>query len=211
MPNAEDIPGWMSKAELDHIDTICRCNIVLDVLEIGSFFGRSSLQWAHSMERVAGDLTQVLCVDPWMGKLLDFGQGAIDALDGKLEDRYWDLPLYDNFLINTASYPQIKPIRYYSHEFTWHKEFDPLGPDIIFIDGDHSFTAVWNDLCHSLPGGQFGAHKRTIITGHDYNHPHFDSVTKAVGAFMEANADKYTLKLTEGSSIFELHPTGKEP
>jgi predicted O-methyltransferase YrrM len=48
--------------------------------------------------------------------------------------------------------------------------------DIIFIDADHSFLGVNNDIKAWLPKVREGG----ILAGHDYNHSQFPGVTNAV-------------------------------
>jgi glycosyltransferase involved in cell wall biosynthesis len=51
--------------------------------------------------------------------------------------------------------------------------------DFVYIDADHSYKGVWNDLCTWYPKIRIGG----IIGGHDYNHPSFPGVTQAVNEF----------------------------
>lgn len=48
--------------------------------------------------------------------------------------------------------------------------------DIIFIDAEHSYNGVKNDIKNWLPKIKKGG----ILAGHDYNHPNFPGVKNAV-------------------------------
>lgn len=51
--------------------------------------------------------------------------------------------------------------------------------DLVFIDGDHSFNGCLNDITNYLPKLKSGG----IMAGHDYGHPRFPGVKKAVDKF----------------------------
>jgi glycosyltransferase involved in cell wall biosynthesis len=51
--------------------------------------------------------------------------------------------------------------------------------DFVYIDADHSYKGVWQDLCVWFPKIRNGG----IIGGHDYNHPDHQGVTTAVIEF----------------------------
>lgn len=51
--------------------------------------------------------------------------------------------------------------------------------DFVYIDADHSYEAVVDDLCRWAPKVRPGG----IIGGHDYGHPNFPGVKKAVDEF----------------------------
>jgi hypothetical protein len=53
------VPGWMTDADLQAIDRICaQVPLGAPVLEIGSFLGRSSIQWAARLPS-----SKIVCVD----------------------------------------------------------------------------------------------------------------------------------------------------
>lgn len=51
--------------------------------------------------------------------------------------------------------------------------------DFVYIDVDHSYKGVWNDLCIWYSKVRVGG----VIGGHDYNHPNFPGVKQAVDEF----------------------------
>lgn len=51
--------------------------------------------------------------------------------------------------------------------------------DFVFIDGDHSYECVMEDICLWYPKVKQGG----LVCGHDYLHPDFPEVTEAVKEF----------------------------
>lgn len=51
--------------------------------------------------------------------------------------------------------------------------------DFVYVDADHSYEGVWTDLCTWFAKVRDGG----IIGGHDYDHPNFPGVKKAVDRF----------------------------
>ncbi len=70
----------------------------------------------------------------------------------------------------------------YNHirKFSRHAVNDVHGQiDFVYIDADHSYKGVWEDLCSWYPKVRTGG----VIGGHDYDHPSFPGVTQAVIEF----------------------------
>jgi len=51
--------------------------------------------------------------------------------------------------------------------------------DFVYIDADHSYKGAWEDICAWFSKVRIGG----IIGGHDYNHPNFPGVKRAVDNF----------------------------
>ena len=56
----------------------------------------------------------------------------------------------------------------------------PDNLDFVYIDGEHSYEGVFNDLCTWFKKVRMGG----IISGHDYNHPNLPGIKKAVDEFL---------------------------
>jgi len=59
------------------------------------------------------------------------------------------------------------------------KRFDDHSLDFVYLDADHSEAGVWKDLCTWAIKVREGG----IIAGHDYGHPDFAGVKRAVDRF----------------------------
>ncbi len=126
------------------------------VAEIGSYHGASSCCLAAGIASVNGVL---YCIDTWNN----------DAVTDFSEDVF---PVWET---NTKVFSEhIKPIRGYSQNVA------PLIPDelgLLFIDGDHSYEGVKNDLELYLPKLKSGG----VLIMHDCSH---DAVYRAIKEFV---------------------------
>lgn len=121
----------------------------LDVLEIGSWIGRSALTWAKSLEtyRCTGSIT---CVDPWRSYIgiADFMKGSVySSMNYMLTSGL----AYALFLHNTKFIDH--RIEFSHHVGTLTEAKPKLSQyDIIYIDASHYYKDVMSDLreSHSL-------------------------------------------------------------
>lgn len=141
---------------INYVDSITPTS-QMKILEIGSYIGESTMQFANKFN-------MVVSIDPFIDDY-DMNDPACHC---------WPFNMvYERFLHNTMSYPNIKSIRLTSDEavgilknYQW---------DMLYIDGLHTYEGVVADIQNyrSLirPGG--------FIAGHDYIENAF-GVKKAV-------------------------------
>lgn len=128
-------------------------------LEIGSHIGSSALFICAGLTHCRGHLT---CVDTWMNQTMPDGESDTFA----------------EFQENTKEYSHmIKMVRKFSHELTFADIGQPL--DFVFIDGDHSESAVRSDFSLIAPHVKVDGK----IAFHDLN-PAFPGVNKVIGEAM---------------------------
>jgi len=120
------------------------------VCEIGSFEGKSSEMFALLTK-------QVYCVDPWV---------LYPQIDN--ESMIKSESIFDLLL---TKYDNIVKIKNFSIEAS--KLFNDKFFDCVYIDGDHDYEPVKQDILHWMPKVKDGGH----ISGHDY---HFEGVRKAL-------------------------------
>jgi SAM-dependent methyltransferase len=155
------IEGWFNYAGFyDEILSIYDKGIFV---EIGVWKGKSIMYMA---ERIKGLKKDVKCyaIDTFKGNQgVEIMNQDRDIINGTL---------YETYLKNT------EPLKDYittivgdSHEV--FKQFVDSSIDFLFIDGDHSYKAVKEDIRLWLPKVKTGG----IISGHDYDNP---DVKKAV-------------------------------
>lgn len=154
---ALQIPGWMSHSELNWLADRARDSII--IIEFGSYLGRSTRALADNTNGV------VYAVDPWDGTYYNNDGSVADWVNTAVFDVFSD-NLRDH--IETG---RVIPIKNYSWAFK-----ERVRADLIFIDGDHRYDEVKNDICNGLRFIKSGG----IISGHDYSHKTWPGVKQAV-------------------------------
>jgi len=156
--NAELITGWMSREELEFLAEAARnANFIL---EFGCYQGRSTRALADNTNGI------VYAVDPWgMPYYNDDGSQA-GFIDTKNALKSFIENLKDHIDVG-----RVVPI----HDYSWNF-VSPIKFDFIFIDGDHRYEKVKDDIHLALRLIRAGG----IIAGHDYTHPDWPGVKKAV-------------------------------
>jgi hypothetical protein len=105
------------------------------IVEIGGFLGLSTRTWLAAAEDVT-----VICVDPWPD---------VDVRDWGLCDwpELFGQKLHDTFLSSCWDYrDRLIPYRGTSQPALGDLYRRGIRPDLIYIDGDHSYQAVTADL-----------------------------------------------------------------
>lgn len=126
----------------------------LTILEIGVFRG----EFAKDILKIT-EPAELYLVDIWEGK---WGSGD---KDGNNYIKIVDMEtVYLNLFNQTKNKPNIHVIRSKSVSFLQSCKNDLF--DVIYVDGDHTEAAVYNDMLHSFhkikPNG--------LLMGHDYHH-----------------------------------------
>jgi len=155
---ALQIEGWTSEDELRWLAEQARLTgLNSTIVEIGTFLGRSARALASNSDWVG---TRIYCVDPYMR----YGDPGVEQAvkTGLWDDTYQQA----RFNLDLGSSNRIVFLRELSTRAALR--FDDCTIDMIFIDGDHSYSAVMADISAwertIKPGG--------LICGHDYNvHP----------------------------------------
>jgi len=159
MPYNLKIKGWMGEEELKVIESWAQSlSKNSHIIEIGSFYGRSTYCWAASIP----DNSILYCYDQWCGEV------ELNAADIPLEIRLkrgypipGDKNTYENFKENTKIFNNIIAKQVYdSSMINW------AGPDVdvVFIDIAHANPVDWDYIQYWLPKIKKGG----FICGHDY-------------------------------------------
>jgi predicted O-methyltransferase YrrM len=159
MKNSNEIQGWFDYADL--LETLV--NKIPDngiFVEGGAWLGCSSAYLCD----LAKDRINVYIVDTW--------KGSKDELQSH-HQLATQTDIYQIFLENMGD-RKFTPIRKESIEAS--KDFEDESCDVIFIDMDHSYEAVKQDLIHWFPKLKKGGY----IAGHDIDWP---GVSRAVNEF----------------------------
>lgn len=131
------------------------------ILEIGSHRGRSTRAMADNTKGF------IHAVDPW--------EPTYFKDDGTPLGNSFDVyPQFEQNLKEHITSGRVAPFKMHSIDF-----FAPISYDLIFIDGDHRYSAVKNDIKLGLDC----INPKGIIAGHDYTHNDWPGVKKAVDEF----------------------------
>lgn len=141
----KDVPNWHPPAQMDKLAELATGLDV--VVEVGSWLGHSAIAMAQA---VAG---KVYCVDHWHGSPV--GTGLVSD----------PLALYEAFLENVHRFgvgERIVPIMSPSLDASLLFLLYPI--DLVYIDGDHGYQSVMEDLKHWAPLVRDGG----LVCGDDY-------------------------------------------
>lgn len=157
------IDGWMAVPELEFLASQARVN--KRIIELGSFLGRSTRALADNTEG------KVLAIDHWRGPNdveIAGREFLFESFVENLKDRIdsgvcipWNIDHRD---IDAR-------LACVQMENAWGTH----SADMIFIDGDHSYSAVHQDISNFLPLLEPGG----LLCGHDYNF-NYPGLLKAV-------------------------------
>ena len=130
-------------------------------------------------------------VEIGLGQGKSSGYMAVEIINSKKNIKLdcvdcWDMPTDETKDYTMAFFNNLKPIwnmldisviQNYSTEAS--KLYEDNSLDFVFIDGDHSFSAVTDDIEHWLPKLKANG----LIAGHDYTQEYINSVVPAVDTF----------------------------
>ena len=139
------------------------------LVEVGSFTGESAVIFAQEFPQA-----KIFCVDPFLGGYDDndyCSRHDFESVESKFD-------------LRTKDYPNITKVKKLSTQVT-------KKCDIVYLDGNHTFDAVKEDILHWKP------QTKSIISGHDYT-THcgvHDAVNELLGTpdatFQDASWIKY--------------------
>lgn len=134
--------------------------------ELGTSYGFNLVYFLENLTNIK----KVYAIDPYM----PYFDGPSGLVPKDVMDKVKEL-----FLINTEPYKD-KVVFINKTGDDAVADIPDNSLDYIFIDGDHSYEAVTNDLKNYFSKVKVGG----IFSGHDYSWP---GVTKAVGEFRDSN------------------------
>ena len=186
------IKGWFTFPKL-YKQVVEKQQSEAHFVEVGSFLGKSTCCMAveiiNSNKNIKFD-----CVDIWTDDSINYLEGnknnKLDCIENNRA--------YNEFLKNTETVRStINPIRLPSTEASNLYADNSL--DFVFIDANHSYEFVKDDIKHWYPKVKKGG----ILAGHDYI-PAWPGVIQAVNEFISKN--NYSLEInSEGCWGFTKH------
>lgn len=129
-----------------------------NMIEIGSYMGESTMLFASSQL-----FNKIYAIDPYIG----------DEPFNSLSEITWK-DVKEQFNINTRFFNNIELIQEYSQYAV--SKFEDKSIDFIYIDANHTYESVKNDLQLYLPKLK----SNSVIAGHDYCDIKWPGVIKAV-------------------------------
>lgn len=149
------------------------------IIEVGSWKGMSAIAMAKANPRV-----RITCVDTWMGNTSDH-----TGVRAKEED------VFRAFLDNVKDSGVAHQINYRrGRSVELAKDWDGGKVDLIFIDADHTYQAVKEDIAawrpHLMSDG--------VMIGHDYKTANFPGLDRAVLEAFGGKAVEYGTRHPHG-------------
>ena len=164
-----DVPGWFDFQDL-YQDMVRSAKPGSHFVEVGAWMGRSTIYLA-TLIRDSGKPIVLDAVDTWEGSPEREHREAIAKLEAA------GTTLYDTFLSNVRQCQVldiVNPVRMPS--VLAARTYPDRGLDFVFIDGEHTYEAVCEDIRAWLPKVKKGG----ILAGHDYPHPPVKKATQDV-------------------------------
>jgi Methyltransferase domain len=159
---AEAIPGYMADVELRWLaHHAAKADVIV---EVGSYKGRSTRALADHCPGV------VYAVDPWDG-----GYENDDGSQAKWIDTAGAFRDFQDNMRDHIETGRVVPVKGIFGRVSMPER---IVPDLVFIDGDHRYSAVKADIdmaCRMLRHQSGG-----VLCGHDYRHKDWPGVKKAV-------------------------------
>ncbi|MCD6073432.1 MAG: hypothetical protein K0Q70_315 [Rhodospirillales bacterium] len=121
----------------------------MNILEVGSWLGASALTWGHALALHNGSRGRITCLDAW-APFVDHDVNK-DPGHKRMEIALVDGSAYEMFLSNMSLLPsgvEFAVLRGLSADIL--PTLPAGGFDIVYIDGDHSYPAVCDDIRHSM-------------------------------------------------------------
>ncbi len=205
---AETISGMSSEEKLLAVVDILRCAPDGDIVEIGTWWGKSAAMFVMLAHRF--DVGPVLCVDPWASEALSQGDEILDAASAAADmDEAFRI-----FQINLApvALGQLNYIRAPSAGAAaqyrrpgWRSRTETFGSvcysgriAVLHIDGNHTLEHAEEDMRlwtpHVAPGGW--------IIFDDYFWAFGDGPKRVGDAFLEREAARIQFSFVAGKALF---------
>jgi hypothetical protein len=201
------IPGMCGEEKMIAVMEIMRHTPPGDVVEIGSWWGRSAAMFVWLARHYS--VGKVLCVDPWRNDAMAQGDPMVDAASAEQDTeealRIFQINLAP-FALGDLNYIRARSRdaapRYGPGLAVTTEAFGPVAYAgqiaLLHIDGNHSEPEVSADCemwtPHVVPGGW--------IIFDDYEWAFGDGVKRVADAFVEANEPRIACHFKAGPGLF---------
>lgn len=205
--HANSIPGMCDDDKLRALLEIFRYSVAGDVVEIGSWWGKSAFVLARLAQSYG--IGKLLCVDPWSNEHLVQGEAMVDSSSAQVDAndalRIFQMNLwpYGFGQVNYLRMPSVQGARCYRNG--QHVETDVFGStdfdgriSILHIDGNHAYHAVKSDIvawCDLVVAGGW-------IVIDDYIWPYGNGPRRAGDEFLRDHVRHIEVAFAIGSALF---------
>lgn len=172
----KDIHGWFNWENL-YNEIVFELDNGSRIIEVGSWMGQSVIYLAQQVALSGKDI-KINAVDIWD---MSYDYEPFHLMFEKAKILNTDL--YGLFVLNLETFNVSHLVdSLVMSSVTASKEFEKETVDVVFIDANHSYEAVRNDLEAWWPKIKKGG----IMAGHDYFNPPPDGVKQAVDEFFQS-------------------------
>lgn len=207
--HAAQIPGMCDDEKLSALCEIARFTPAGDIVEIGSWWGKSAFVFAR-LAHCYG-IGKLLCVDPWSnehlvqhdeGGLVDSGSALMDANEALTVFEMNLLP-YNLNHVNYLRMPSTDGAKYYlGNKVVTTASFGTTNyrgqVAILHIDGNHSYAAAKADM---TAWSAFVVDGGWIIVD-DYVWPYGDGPQRTGDEFLSDNFERIDVAFVMGGALF---------
>jgi len=205
--HAESIPGMCDHEKICALYEISRHCPHGDIVEIGSWWGKSSFVLAQLA--CWYEIGNLLCIDPWSNQYLvqDDEKGLLNKLPIDADEAFTvfqiNLLPYSNGRVNFFRMPSVEASKCYcSHTLVKTRAFGETSYTgriaLLHIDGNHGYEAVKADI---ESWGKYVVNGGWIVFD-DYIWPFGDGPKRVGDAYLVAHHDRITAAFVMGSALF---------
>jgi predicted O-methyltransferase YrrM len=166
LEKAKAVRGWMNNHELEWLATVSKRATV--IIEVGCAYGRTTRAIVDNSY-----CSTLYAVDTWRGSPSELTNNHEDFKNDKGDFAFLEFCKEMFYSIRTS---KVVPLRMDSANAAQLLSSMNVKADLIFIDADHSYESVKEDIQNYSPLVAMGG----ILAGHDFQTNPWPDVTKAV-------------------------------
>ncbi|MFA7402892.1 MAG: class I SAM-dependent methyltransferase [Pelobacteraceae bacterium] len=207
--HSDVIPGMCDYEKQCALCEIARCSRSGDLVEIGSWWGKSAFILARLAHHY--QIGNLLCVDPWSNEHLiqNDAHGIVDTVAAQLDvDEAlivfeMNLLPHNSLPVNYLRMPSVDGAQHYcEHLNATSPSFGTTSYcghiAILHIDGNHSYDAAKSDVA----AWSYLVAEGGWIIMDDYIWPYGDGPQRAGDEFLAENSDRIKVAFVMGSALF---------
>jgi predicted O-methyltransferase YrrM len=143
-----EVENWQYPESIDTFEMLIREIYPSVIIEVGTYLGWSAINIATICKRLSLNV-KILCIDTWLGSIEHWRSDLCNSLCNYNFFENGTSVMFDKFCKNVISHgleDYIIPIPTTSNTAYEVLKHHNIVADLIYIDGDHSYNGVLNDL-----------------------------------------------------------------